>query len=118
MVKPTISADTLSLDIEGADKAWSLKSKLSISLSHIKDVRVDSDVVNQWYHGFKVPGTSIPHVITAGTFYRDGKRVFWDIHHPEKAVVISLQDETYNELVIEVKDPDNFVRELQEAIKR
>jgi len=29
----------------------------------------------------------VPGVITAGTFYQDGKRVFWDVHHPEKAIV-------------------------------
>ena len=66
----------------------------------------------------KLPGTNIPHVITAGTFYKDGKRVFWDIHHPEKAVIISLQDEVYNELVIEVENPEGFVYDLRQAIGR
>lgn len=117
MVKPSISHDTLSLDIEGADKIWSLKSHLEISLKHITGVREDSEIVNKWYHGLKEPGTSIPHVITAGTFYRDKKRVFWDIHHPEKAVIISLKDEVYNELVIEVEDPDLFVAQLKNATK-
>jgi hypothetical protein len=27
-------------------------------------------------------------VITAGMFYQDGKRVFWDVHNPEKYLVI------------------------------
>lgn len=116
MVKPTITSDTLLLDIEGADKVWSLKSHLELALSHITGVNTDVDVVNQWYHGLKSPGTSIPHVITAGTFYQDGKRVFWDIHHPEKAVIITLEDEIYSELVIEVENPDIFVEQLRRAI--
>jgi len=118
MVKPTIYPDKLHLDIEGADKIWSLKSHLEISLQHIADVRTDTDTVKQWYHGLKAPRTSIPHVITAGTFYQDKKRVFWDIHRPEKAVIISLQDETYNELVIEVENPDIFVSQLRQAIAK
>lgn len=117
MIKPTISSDTLHLSVEGADKLWALKSELTIPLKHITNVRVDEEVVKAWYHGLKVPGTSIPHVITAGTFYKDGKRVFWDIHHPVKAVVITLNDEHYNELVIEVEDVDFFVEELKQAIK-
>jgi hypothetical protein len=48
-----------------------------------------------------MPGTNVPGVITAGTFYQDGKRVFWDVHHPEKTVVIDLHDERYNELVVD-----------------
>jgi len=118
MIKPTITSDTLILDIEGADKIWSLKSHLEISLKHITGVKVDAAIVNEWYHGVKVPGTSIPHVIAAGTFYRHGKRIFWDIHHPEKAVIILLKDEIYKELVIEVENPDFFVSKLQHALDK
>ena len=64
-----------------------------------------------------MPGTSIPGVITAGTFYQDGKRVFWDIHHPQEAVVLSLDHETYDELVIEVENPAAFVREVEEKTR-
>jgi len=31
-------------------------------------------------------------------------------------VVITLADESYNELVIEVEDPDTFVANLQQSI--
>jgi hypothetical protein len=44
------------------------------------------------------------------TFYQDGKRVFWDVHHPEKTIVIDLHDERYNELVVEVHEPQSGVR--------
>jgi hypothetical protein len=116
MVKPTITSSSLLLDMEGIDKIWSLKSHLEISLRHITDVKLSSDVVKKIYHGLKAPGTSIPHVITAGTFYQKGQRIFWDIHHPKKAVVISLNDETYNELVIEVEKPEIFVSRLKKVI--
>ncbi len=112
MVAHEINGDTLHLTVEGMDKVWALKSRLSIPLQHITGIRVDGEIVQGWWHGLKVPGTSIPHVITAGTFYQDGKRVFWDIHHPEEAVVITLDHETYDELVIEVEDPASFVREV------
>jgi hypothetical protein len=118
MVKPTINPNVLSLDMEGADKVWSLKSHLEISLQHITGVRVDSEIVKKWYHGLRAPGTSVPRVITAGTFYQAGQRVFWDIHHPEQAVIISLKDERYNELAIEVENPDIFVAQLKQALNR
>ena len=40
-----------------------------------------------------MPGTNIPGVLTAGTFYQHGKRVFWDVHNPDNTVVIELKDE-------------------------
>ena len=58
----------------------------------------------------------MPGVITAGAFYQDGKRVFWDVHHPEKTIVIDLHDEQYNELIVEVEDPEAAVDLIQSAI--
>jgi hypothetical protein len=116
VVKPEIAGESLILHMEGMDKVWALKSQLTIPLKHITGVRLDEDVVKKWYHGLRMPGTSIPGVITSGTFYQDGKRVFWDIHHPAQAVVLSLAHESYNELVIEVENPAEFVAELQKVV--
>jgi hypothetical protein len=117
MVKPEISGGNLILRVEGADKIFALKSELTIPLKHITDIRMDEAVVRGWWHGLRFPGTNIPGVITAGTFYQDGKRVFWDIHHPEAAVVISLTHEAYNELVIEVEDPGTLIRDIYKIRK-
>ena len=100
--------------MEGMDEVWALKSELTIPLKHITEVRMDEEVVRGWYHGIKFPGSNIPGILTAGTFYQDGKRVFWDIHHPEAAVVISLTHESYSELVIEVEDPQGLVRDINQ----
>lgn len=63
-----------------------------------------------------MPGTNIPGVITAGTFYQDGKRVFWDVHRPENTIVIDLHDERFNELVVEVADPAAAVSLIQQSL--
>ena len=46
----------------------------------------------------------MPGVITVGTFYQEGERVFWDVHEPEKTLVIQIRAERYARLVIEVED--------------
>jgi len=102
--------------MSGADKLWALKSSLEIPLVHIAGVRADPEVARGFWHGIRMPGTYVPGVITAGTFYQDGKRVFWDVHDPEKAVVIDLHDERYNELVVQVADPESAVRLIQNAL--
>ena len=58
----------------------------------------------------------MPGVITAGIFYQVGKRVFWDAYDPEKTIVIDLHDERYNELVVEMDDPDAAVKLIQNAL--
>jgi hypothetical protein len=66
--------------------------------------------------GIKAPGARIPGVIQAGTFYKDGAKVFWDVHHGDHAVVIDLADQSYDRLVVEVTDPDATVRLITGAL--
>jgi hypothetical protein len=116
MVELSIAEGKLMLCVIGADKLWALKSGLEIPLVHIAGVRADAEVARGWWHGIRLPGTNVPGVITAGTFYQDGKRVFWDVHHPERTIVIDLHDERYNELVIEVADPQAAINLIQSAL--
>ncbi|MFY9949480.1 MAG: hypothetical protein WA261_09885 [Candidatus Sulfotelmatobacter sp.] len=116
MVDLSISGDRLVLDVRGADKLWALKSSLEIPLAHVTEIRADASVAQGWWHGLRMPGTNIPGVITAGTFYQDGKRIFWDVHHPENTVVIELKDERYNELIVEVTDPEGAVKIVKTAL--
>jgi len=115
MVDVTVTGGTAAFEIEGLDKLWSLKSSLSIPLAHIRAVRADAEVARGWWHGIRMPGTNVPGVLTAGTFYQHGKRVFWDVHDPERTIVIELVDERYDELIIEVADPARAVQLLEAA---
>jgi hypothetical protein len=116
LVDLSIADGKLTLHVRGADKLWAFKSSLEIPLVHIAAVRADPEAARGWYHGIRMPGTSVPGVITAGTFYQDGKRVFWDVHDPDKTIVIDLHDERYNQLIVEVDDPEAAVRLFQNAL--
>src|SRR5215472_10445727 len=109
MVDLSVSGGKLVLHVRGADKLWSFMSSLEIPLQHIAGIRKDRSVAQGFWHGIRMPGTNIPGVLTAGTFYQDGQRVFWDVHHPDNTIVIELIDERYNELVVEVTDPEATV---------
>ena len=114
----SFSGGNLVLYVRGADKLWAFKSSLEIPLAHVAEIRADPAIAHAWWHGIRMPGTSIPGVLTAGTFYRDGKRVFWDVHNPDKTVVIELKDERYNELIVEVADPQAAVELVKAELLR
>jgi hypothetical protein len=44
--------------------------------------------------------------------------VFWDVHRPGHAIVLSLQHEHYSKLVIDVEDPQAAVAEIRAALSR
>ena len=116
MVQLQVENGKLVMHVLGADKLWALKSTLEIPVGHISGARADSSVAHGWWKGLKLPGTNIPGVITAGTFYQHGKRIFWDVHHPDKTIVIALHDDRYDELIVGVADPEEAVKLIQSAL--
>jgi len=65
----------------------------------------------------RLPGSFIPGVLTAGTFYQHGEFTFWDVHDPDKTIVITLHDETYGRLVVEVQNPEAAISDISTALK-
>lgn len=118
MVDLSVHEGKLILHVLGADKLWAFKGSLEIPLEHVAGIRADPDVARGWLHGLRAPGTNIPGVITAGTFYQHGQRVFWDVHHPENIVVIELHDERYNELIVEVENSQISVQLISAMLPR
>jgi len=115
MARVTVDGGDLVVDVEGMDKLWALKSRLTIPLANVRGATADPGIVREG-KGIRAPGTYLPGVIVAGTFHDDGERVFWDVHDSAKAVVIQLADERYSRLIIEVADPSSTVDLIESAV--
>src|SRR5918999_2669212 len=117
MAEVEIAQDALIVHVEGMDRLFALRSRLEVALSHVEGAEADPEEARRRWHGIMERGVWVPGPITAGTFYREGELVFWDVHDPEKTVVIRLRDEGYARLVIEVEDPEATVSRVNEAAR-
>jgi len=117
MAEVELTEDALLIHVRGLDRIFALKSRLEIPLSHVLGAEVNPDLGHpEWWKSLRFTATQIPWVVSAGTFYQDGERVFWDVHDPKKAVVIRLSDERYARLVIGVEDPASTAATIEGAI--
>src|SRR5580658_3953853 len=116
MVEIIIEGQTLHLEVKGWDKLWSFRSRLEIPLRHVRGVDTHAEEARLIWKGLRFPGTHLPGVLSVGTFYQSGKWVFYDVHDPDKAVVIHLNDERYDRLVVEVADSTAAVRQIEAAL--
>ena len=112
----SIQDTTAIFAVQGLHKLWAFKTRLEIPLAHVIDVRRAGAADTQgWWKELRLPGTYVPGLLVAGTFYRDGKRVFCDVADPHRAIVVELTDEPYQELLIEVAEPAVEVARFQAA---
>ncbi len=117
MAEVELTEDTLIIHVRGLDRIFALKSRLEIPISHVLGAEEDPELGHpNPLKSLRLTATQIPWVVTAGTFYQEGERVFWDVHDPKKVVVIRLKDERYARLVIGVEDPPATAAAIQGAI--
>jgi hypothetical protein len=116
MVELSVQGGILLLQVKGLDRLWAMRSRLEIPLGSVSGVRADPQVARGLWKGVSAPGTHIPGLIIAGTFYQDDKRIFWDVHDPERTIIIELQGQRYDQLIVEVSDPAAAVALIEGAV--
>lgn len=89
----------------GWHRLWCLKSKLVIPEINIVSVTRYDDSFSAM-QGIRLPGTYLPGVITAGSYYTKEGWFFCDITDHRKCLEISLRNERYSKLIIEVGDAE------------
>jgi len=120
VTKVEIENDRLIARIQGLDQVLAFKSELSIPLAHVKGAAVSPpEVRRRWRNPLRirVPGSDMPYVVMAGSFvFLDGEHAFWDVHDPDRTVVVELDHEKFAKLVLEVEDPQATAAAINAAV--
>jgi hypothetical protein len=116
MAVVSIEPDALRVTFRGIHRFWALRRQLDVPLAHIVGARIDPLLASA-SPGWRVLGADLPGVVAAGRFVSHGERVFWDVVHPDKAVVVELRDERYARLVLEVDQPQKTVDTVRRSLR-
>lgn len=99
-------------NILGWHKLWCLKRRIIIPEENVVFASVYSGSFSG-LQGIRLPGTYLPGVITAGTYYTGEGWIFCDIVNPDRCLEIGLERERYRKLIVQVKDPDSDLQLFQ-----
>ena len=64
----------------------------------------------------ELPGLGWPGVLRAGRYGFGQDRQLWLVHRAESVLAIYLRGEPYHRVVVEVADPENLSRDINNAI--
>lgn len=117
MVAISVRTHHTIFEILGWSRIWAFKRRITVPNSAIYHVSSAPLVSPSAWRGLRFPGTYVPGVITAGTFYRNGMKTFWDIRSGKNAIVIDLKGLFYDRLVVEVRDLEQSMRDLETAAR-
>jgi hypothetical protein len=105
-----ITTNAVRIEITGWDKIWSFKGSLTIPKDSISSVSKHDGKLKPPF--WRCPGTAIPKLIIAGTYYGRGRKEFWNTHF-KGAIVFDLKNMEYTRIVVDVADPNKVLSELE-----
>jgi len=112
MVQVTQENGRVTFEIKGLHKLWALKDSIEVNRDNILDVHQHFASINGW-RGWRVPGTHIPYIITAGTYYKRGEKHFWDVMNWDNTIVVELKNEAFDKLIVEVESAATIIKMLK-----
>ncbi len=112
-----IQNNNLVVTITGLRKFFTLRKELTFPISSVKGVTHDPTISSDYPSGWeKRKGTNVFRTYYGGTYRKDGEQIFWDVLRAENTLVITLQDQEFQRLMIEVDDPKETVQMIESAI--
>ena len=115
MVDVDITSLELVLRPRGLHKLWTFKREVRIPRAQLKgvEVGVSPSARALLSRSIRLPGTSVPWRITAGSYRSTGEWSFWDVvGNGEHAVTFSTEGHRYSQLVVDVADPKATVEAI------
>jgi hypothetical protein len=111
----TITGQRLRVTRSGIAR-W-LGGSVDVPVDHVVSAAAaDRRDARRLWMGIRVAGIQLPGVMTAGIFRRDGELSWWDVRRGIGAIVLTLRDERFARVVVEVDDPTDTLRWLDEAL--
>jgi hypothetical protein len=100
----SISNAKLSIEFEWYEQLWAVQTcrVMEIPLAHIRSVTT-AEPQSSWAE-LRAPGTFLPGVIKAGTYYTKQGREFWYVTDDRNYLTLELEAEPYRRLVLTLSD--------------
>lgn len=113
-----MDADRLELSLEGLEHVWAFRLRpISVPLAHV--TRAEASMPRTSWKELRAPGTAVPGLIKAGTYYTPRGREFWYVvrSRTRRPLTIELSGEPFQRLVIVIEDAQGWVERINAAVR-
>ena len=111
-----LTATTVEIELSWDERLWAchLGQVISVPLERITEVFVECPML-PWY-AIRAPGTAIPGLFVAGTFYTHQGREFWYTTRQSPCLILSVVDEYYKRIVLSVENGSDLGDRLKQLV--
>jgi hypothetical protein len=89
-----------------------LKKYWEIPLNHIEQVKT-TEPQSSWKE-IRSPGSFVPGVVKAGTYYTNRGKEFWYVNRETDYLTIELRDESYKRIIVTIDNNEFWQQRLSQ----
>ena len=109
----SIVKNNLCIGFSLSKKILAVKGSFKIPLKNIKSVTTEKP--KPTWKEVKAPGTLIPGLIKAGTYYTDTGKQFWYVTKGKGILNLELKNESYKRIVLGLDNNVKWAKKISEA---
>jgi hypothetical protein len=117
-MKLQVEGDRLKINLSFLEKLLTLQFNYSfdIPLTHIQQVSTDKPSTSGLQ--YRMPGTEIPGLLAAGTYYSDRGREFWYVTSDRHYLVLELRHEFYQKIVLTSEQNETWATTIRRQLEK
>ncbi|MFM8658501.1 MAG: PH domain-containing protein [Candidatus Nitrosotenuis sp.] len=105
----SIADGFLHIKLNWKEKLATFSGSRKILLNNITSIYTDYSRIP---NGIRLPGTYIPYIITAGTYYTRSGKEFWYVIKKKNILRLELQNESYARFILGIDDNEFWKQKL------
>ncbi len=110
-MKLSINNIGLKVELGFFDKILSIRGSLQIPLKNIREATTKPPET-RWWRDIRMPGTYIPGLIKAGTYYTKNGKEFWFVIKGKNYLTIELENESYQRIVLGLNENEYWAEKI------
>ncbi len=115
-MKLEIHKKELKISLSFWESVWSIKRSLVVRLDQITEVNGNKP---KWgWLVLRLPGTFVPGVIRAGSYWTKRGWEFWYAVRKRPFVTLELRDHHYKRIILTTRDADKWMKQINAAVTR
>jgi hypothetical protein len=110
-----IDKDVIRIELSNLEKILSFHNSLKIPISQIGEI--STDLLPPTWKEMRAPGTAIPGLTKAGTYYTSRGKEFWMLKKKDSHIRIELDNNKFKRLILGVSDHEkraSIIKNLKE----
>jgi hypothetical protein len=111
-----IDKDVIRIELNSLEKIVTFHGSFKIPISQIREISID--LLPPTWKEIRAPGTAIPELTKAGTYYTSRGREFWILKKSDNPIRIELNNNKLKRLILGINESEKratIIKNLREA---